>query len=60
MSPAELAGWLEANSEAQSLGMILHKFPQFTFETLGKLSLMQARFLSAWAWWHHKQETHKK
>jgi hypothetical protein len=40
--------------------MILHKFPQFTFETLGKLSLMQARFLSAWAWWHHKQENHKK
>jgi hypothetical protein len=40
--------------------MILHKFPQFTFELLGKLTIMQVRFLSVWAWWHHKQESGKK
>jgi hypothetical protein len=34
--------------------LILHEFPQYTLETVGKLGVMQAKFLSAFARWYIK------
>ena len=52
--------WFDYNQQAQNLALILHEFPQYTFETVGKLGVMQAQFLATSARWYIKHVRAKK
>jgi len=46
-----MPAWLNKNRDAQGIALVLKTFPQYTLESIGKLSVFQFRFLVAAAGW---------
>ena len=52
----KIAEWIQSNPAANELGLVLHTFPQFNFESLRSLTWFQYEYLAAWAELNRRKE----
>ena len=45
----KISQWVKTNQSAYELGLVLHNFPQYNFESIRSLTLFQYEYLVAWA-----------
>ena len=53
----KIAEWIQSNPAAYELGLVLHTFPQFNFESHSKFDLFQYEYLAVWARLNQEKES---